>query len=739
MRRLIPFFIVSLLSLFIHSFILFRLPSIEVTKYSHAATLIAEGKLSGERLLDFSPLYLYLNSLLKHLDAPASTLLWMHIVAVAITSGLLFEILKQYFRDPIAIAGTAVFILDRGLLTYTHTFEPEPFVLLFIASSIYLASKRTAMSSLAGGLIFGLGILTRPNFVPVLLAVPFFFKLVCPDSAWKKQTALFLLPALFCLSGLWVRNTHILGYLSTFVMNPGTAFYEGNNPDSWGTSSVYPSVLSQVAQQYTNQPDYNHQLYRDFARKSTGSKLTLPQVNSFWGGKALAYLADHPIRTIKLACIKIFHSFHSYLWHDLSPAFSTEQSLAQKWPLSFPFSFVSALAVLGLIVLASKWKDLLLIYAAFVSQILFMTVIYASSRQRTSILFLFVFFACGALQYLLKSGKRWLPALFVVLLAVSFQIRTDLMREETHLWESIRSSNTLLTEAYRLRQAGKLQDASQKAMQSFVKAPWLTDSRRPANLLLGRADLNPLPHDAEPAEWLDRAVFLLESGSGGDAKSILINLQDLQYSLKRDQYQSSDYHFYLARCALLNHDRSTAVQELTKAIETSPGDPWTLSYLIALTEKENYRSQFSRYFDPIEVSFFLGKAYLHVGDAAKAVDSFQYVTRLLPEFRKAHIYLAAALSDAGRYEEGTNAYRRAIGLGADPVFEEKRILKLFEKLSEQTPTALNHYSYGVVLRQFGHYDKALVQQQLAASLEPSNAEILSERDLLKRVIESLKP
>jgi tetratricopeptide (TPR) repeat protein len=740
MKRFSPFLIVILFSLLIQGFIWIRLPSSRLVKYPHAAELYLKGKLQGERVLDFSPLYLQLNVSLKKLNAHVSILSWIHIVCVALSTGLLFQLLRNHFRLWIAIAGTAVFLIDRNLIVYTHIFEPEPFLLLFIVACTYFATLKTPRAAFAAGVCFGLAILTRPNFVPVFLAIPFHYKFTSEGTMWRKKTLLFLIPALLCVGGIWARNAKILGHFSPFVMNPGTVFYEGNNPNSWGMSAVYPPVLNQLSMRYTKEPDYHHELYREFARRITRSPLGLADINSYWSAKARNFLIDYPQRTMRLTATKILHVFHSFQWHDLSVAYAAERALEDSWFFSVPFALTSALCIAGLWVLRSEWKNYLLFYSIFFSQFLVMAAIYVSARQRTAILFLFVFFACAAIDriFVKKTTHKWILILIAVL-SISLHVRTDMMLEERHLWDSIRQSNVHLSESYRLRNQGRLQEAAIESARALAVAPALIDSRRPANLHFDQRGLvlNSLrfARNVSNAQRMDQALLLMEAGRIQEAQQIFGHLYEIGYNLKRDDYQSSELQFYLAKCAFKREDFQKAVDYLEKAIRSSPGDPSSVAYLSALTGREEYKRQLQRYFDEIDVAYFLGKANLETGKPQEAVRYFQYLTAMLPEFRPGFLYLASAFGESGNYEEAATQYRNAISLGPDPVFFEKTILKTFEELSRQKNTALDSYSYGIALRQFGYFKEALIEQQKALSADAKNPEIAMEIKNLQKVLD----
>jgi tetratricopeptide (TPR) repeat protein len=740
MNRFVQSLLVATLCFVIHALILSRLPAIQLVKYSHAAEMFLSGTLSNERVLDFSPLYLGLHIAIQKLDWPTSIVFWIHLVCGAVSATLLFQLLHRYFGGILSIAGTIIFVLDRSYLGYLNTFEPEALVALFILGVTYCVSMKSSGSALLGGILFGLGILTRPNFLPILLAVPFYYRYNVSGKQWRKLSALFAIPAVLCLGGLWIRNTVTAGYFLPFVMNPGTAFYEGNNPNSWGMSSVYPPVLSRVAtEHFSRQPDYHHQLYRDLARKSTVKALTLQEVNAYWSRKAIRFLKDHPMRSFRLLSVKTLHAFHQYQWHDLAVAYQAEVALRQIWPYSFPFAILSSLAVLGLVVLISDWKRYLIFYAVFFSQILFMLSIYVSARQRISILFLFVFFACGTVHYVWKARKRFILLIPVSLLAILFSVNTDRMREEDHLWKNISASNRHLAESYRLRNASKWTEAAEHSAIALALSPWLYESRRPANLRFGErgyfGSALEFSRGGSPSEELDHALLLLENGNCKNAEIILRDLQEKDFRFKRDHYQSSEPLFYLGLCALKEGRTQEAVTVLQKAIQNSPGDPLSLAFLKALTGRPEYEQQLLKYFDEMDVSFWLGQAHLETDKPDVAVRYFENVVQSLPEFRNGYVYLAASLGKAGHYHEAAMTYRKAIAMNPDPVFLEEHILSIFQHLTHKKPNTINHYSYGVVLRQFGHFQQALEEQRTAFRLDPAKSEIQSEIRNLEKVLE----
>jgi len=727
-----------------YSFVIFYLlPSAQLSKYTSAAQIYLDHSLPRHRIVDFSPIYLYVHVLVRNFFSnPNLIIQWLHIVLTAFSSVLTFQILTKFYGKPVAFAGAIAFVVDRSLIVYTHVFEPESLVVFFSLAFLFFVIRRSIRSSWMAGLCFGLGVLTRPNFLLTALFVPFYYRYRSLEgSKWIRSTMCFFIPFLLCLGGLWIRNTILLGYFSPFVMNPGTAFFEGNNPASSGLSSIYPIVLTEVAREYRDQPDVHHELYRMFSRKIAGKELSVPESNAYWTGKAIRYLRDYPAHALRLVTTKFFHIFHQYQWHDLANAYWNEQALKQSWIPTVPLSLISSMALMGIVLLRRNWKECLLMYALFLCQLVFMLLIYTSARQRVSLLFVMIFFACAALEFVLvnRSQTKSLAALLLLPLVIVFSLQTDWMKEENHLWDRIAQSNRFLSGVYRYRSEGKWNQAAQMSAISLSLAPWLLDSRRPANLpfdphgFLGMALKVFQPDDF--SSRFDLANLYLEAGKSAEAEKILKELIEDRYQLKRDQYQSSEPDYYLGRAMLLRGQKAEAIRMFQTALIRTPGDPWTLSFLFALTTDPQYRDRLFKYFDDIDAQFILGKALLATAKAEEASRCFEYVVRALPEYRPALVYLAAALGEAGKEHEGARRYREAIRMRADPVMLETQILGMFRRLAEQQPrNFFAQYSYGVVLRQFGHFQEALQTQRITLELDPANPDAAREIADLQKIL-----
>ncbi|HCS47655.1 MAG TPA: hypothetical protein DIW61_05140 [Candidatus Aminicenantes bacterium] len=739
--------IVFALAFCLYGFLVFSFFSpYQFHKYVLAARQAIDGALPAERLFDFSPLYLSFHILVqKFLKRPDLFLKLAQVVLASLSASFLFLILRKIVRLPVALIGTAALILNPTLIVLTQAYEPEVLALFLLLGFIFLALRDDWPSHLLSGGLAGLAFLTRPSVLPVLLFVPVYF-LINPSRARTKRlvsAVCFSLPVLLSLFLLLNRSERVTGRVTLLTMNPGTVFYEGNNPLSWGTTSVYPYLVYDLARQYNQTPDVQHELYRRLARLSTGKDLTISEVNGYWMGKAVRFIRDHPRRYWHVLAHKLFHMFHSYDWHDLYNAYWNQKELSRTVVPTIPWGVLSALALLGLITRAPQWRQSLLFYALFAGQAGVMLVFYVSARQRLVLLPAFLVFACAALDFMASQRRRWLFLAAVIPLSAVLVIPTGLMREEDHLWQGVRTSGDHLSEAYRQRKAMDYPEAEIRAALALAAAPWLMDSVRPSDLGFEPAGFagEALAHlkPATRSEMFDQAFLLLEAGRYENAETVWEGLLARGRRFKRDYYQSSAPQYYLARAGIERGDRETARRLLLEGLRSSPGDPSILAALTALTGDARYSRKLFGYLDDISAHLYLGRACLLAGEPEQAADHFAQVADRLPDYRSAQIYLAAAKGLAGEEETAASLYMEAVSVRADPVLLEKPLLGIFKSRSEKSPADVRSlFEYGVLLRQFGHTKDALTVLGRANDLGSSqwSDRVRQEIQIVERIDEA---
>lgn len=715
---------IFLLSFLFYSIITFKLfPTNVAFKYQILAQHYLNNELEQERLLDLSPLYFYVHIIARKISTnPNALILWIQIVLSACSSVFLFHLIHSFFSHLIAFLGVFVFITNRSVILYTGAFEPEPFMIFFILGFLVFSTSPRRNNSFLSGIFLSLSLLTRSNFFPLIVLVPIFLRLnYKPHKKFVRSMILFELPVLIVLSFLLIRNTSITGSFTPFSMNPGYVFFEGNNPNSTGESAIYPPLVNDVKQDFEQQPDVQHIIYRVFARRIKGEDLSIPGINAYWTNKAKNFIVDYPEHFLKLLLTKVNFFFHNFRRHDLSNIYWNDYILQKRLP-TIPYAFISAMALLGMIFSMKTWKKRLLIYTVFLAQFGIMLLTYVSDRQRVVIVAVMIFFAAETLHRAIQSKTyRFMILGSILVLFPFFYMHNDLMKEDTYTWNRYSLANQILQEARQGREDGNWQLASAKNAHALALVPANIENTRltklsfPAKKFREYAlDIALSFQEQDFSALFDLAILYIQTGRLAKAQFLLKRLVDGNYAFNRQYIQSSQPYFYLARISELHNESQEAVTFLEKALHNNPGDPWVLSHIFALTNIPLYKTRISRYFDEIDAEFFLGQAFLDTGRYEEAVKSFCYVVEKLPEYRKGKIYLSIALGAVGKYEQAVKHYLSAIRMRREPIFREQDVLSIFRTVAEKYPkdTETTYY-FGIILQDFGHHEEALnVQKQL---------------------------
>ncbi len=708
----------------------------QFSKYPNAAIQWLNSTVSAERLTDYSPLYLWLHiAAFSLLEEPLRSLLMLHIILLSLTASLLFLILRRYSGMVISLAGAAAFVSGKSLIIYGYILEPEPLMIFFLAAIVFFAERKDMPGSLTAGISVALCLLTRPTFAPLLLIVPLYYWLHRINRRqFLGATAIFLAPVLMVLIFISFRNFSLQKSYSPLSMNAGPRFFDGNNPLAAGTRAAYPPLVTDVANRFVGESDYQYAVYRLFARKASGRDLPVAETDRFWVSKAANYIRDHPGHFLLMTAKRIFYLFHSYRWHDLDPSWLLDKALGRRSLTFMPFALLSALALTGLLLGAGSWRNYFLLYMIFLIQAGFLSIIYATDRQRVSLYPFFILFAAIALSKLKQGGLRKPLAVAVLLiLTLLFSFDSDRMKDDLHIWEGTTQSDAFLEKAVQARTGMDYAGALKYSATSFALWPRSRDHVRLSELPGGSRGLAEaaleelsLVRRNSPSTELDKALLLIEAGQLDRAEAVLTALVKEGRTFLRDGDSLPEPLYHLGRIAFLRGQRALSAEFMLRALGRQPGDPDVLSQLACLTGDSLYTDKVFRYFDDIDALFFLGRACLETGSAEPALSYLTRLNSLLPDNPRIRIYLAAALSAAGRYREAAALYLATAGEDPGTVMLEEHILAAFRRWAGEG-SAESLYWYGIVLRQYGHFPEALLTLQKASSLGyPGAAGALTE-------------
>jgi len=741
-KILIPLIII-LVSLTFHGFFImsYNSDNNSFKKYTSAAELLNGNQLPKERLIDFSPFYLYFHLFINRsgLD-PVTTTIILQMILIALSAMLIYLLSSLFFNGYMGIVASFIFILSREVLVYEKVLEPEAFMIFFLIAFVYFFSlfalkRGNSLKNLfISSLFFSLTLITRANLFILILILPFyiFFKSLKQNSIKKKSflnSAVFLIPIIITVSLLWIRNYSINGSFLPYYQNPGYIMFEGNNPNSTGQSAIYPPLVDEMSVEFKNIPDVHHQIYRDFARKITGKNLSIAEINNFWSGKAKNFIYDHPQRFVKLLITKVYFFFHNYARHDLGNSYKWDKFIGRKFILFFPFYIISILAIIGMFFNIKRLKDMFVLYLVFFTQFGIMLVGYVSSRQRVAVISVIIFFAVSAIFALLKNRKRSILLMLIILVGFFFLgKKNDLMKEEDFLWNVYGKSYNFWVRARVERNNNNIKKAEEFAERAIVETPWLIEDRIPASIPLTKEQFAlkalALNKDSEKLDFSEKynlAILFKEAGRLDESYSIFNSLDKKGYTFKRDFDYSSQPLFCMGTIEEKRGNIKSAVKLYKRALKKSPGSPYSLSKLYVLTGNRIYYNKLLRYFDKFDADYFTGMDFFKAGDYKNAISKLLYVTGKLPEFRKALIYLAVAFSRSGNSITAYGLYYSAMKKRMDPVIFKNDIKKIFKNRVEKEPlNPVAYYYYGIVLEQCGLFSEAKEMLLKGLNLKPGN-------------------
>lgn len=717
-------------------------------KYPSAVEALASGEMSRARILDFSPLYLGVATVADRVsDRPATWMLAMQTVLAALVVALLFVVLARRVELPVALFGAGVMLLlNRDLLVHQSVLEPELLMLTLIAVFLVLvgqpfsappgAGRREMWVPLAVGVVGALAMWTRPNLLPVLALVPLAFWIQAPPPRRAlRMSALFALPVALGLALLMARSAVLVGDPLAPAMSPGTVFFEGNHPLSSGTSAAYPpSVASLAAASSASiEPDAAHRHYREVAAASVDGDLDVRGANAFWQGHATAFLRAEPGFAVRRWLDKLTLALNQRSLHDTVTAWQIDRSLVAP---TFPFALLAGLALVGMLLEARNFRSALLFYALAASQLGLMMVFYVSARQRLAMVPALVYFAAIAVEKIVHpGGRRWAGGLRWALLAllvaacvwlpqaVIDQADDDLVRASA----ALRMGATLRED---VRRDGPARHRA-RVFTWLATRPDAAVDRRPAFMpqdessfaeqmlatveILGEAR----GESRSAPDRFDLAVALFAAGRLDAADRIFAELMDEGYRARRPARPHS-LAYDRARIAFARGDDRAGLALLDRALEVSPGDPFSLALMVAKTGSPESRAALDAYWSRIDADWLVGRAALEAGNGALAIETLERVVEALPSLHEAQLDLAAALARAGRDDQAVARFLEANQKRLEPVLHDPTIPDLFRRWRATDPSAERTIVTAQVLHVYGYMRESL--SLLESVLEDESAD-----------------
>jgi len=402
------------------SIFLFAADPIVFNKYPYFAEQLCKGLDIGERTLDLSPLYLYVNVLFyKIWGANWGGLAVLQILVGSLSCLLTFAIGARLFDRNVGLAATVLLLLYGNLTLIELTLEPEVFVIFFNGLAVLALIEAGSASSsgpplgkwLLAGVLIGLSVITKANgLLLVPGAVAWIWWGAFRRDRRMAATLLLLLGVSLLVVPVTLRNYLKFHDPVLVTADGGKVFFHGNGPSATGIERA--DLANQAfIEEGQSEPDYAHVLFRNTARALSGSPLKPSECSNFWVQKTLEHMRAHSGDAFFLELKKFGFFWSNYEVHDLDSTYRNYVTL-QGWPL-IAFGIIASLGIVGMGLALKRFRRTFLLYWLVLAYLLSVLLFFAASRYRLPAVPFLAIFAAHALLTLLRLARQrsWKPLL----------------------------------------------------------------------------------------------------------------------------------------------------------------------------------------------------------------------------------------------------------------------------------------------------------------------------------------
>lgn len=644
-------------------------------KYLWASDQLAGGADLGARMLDYSPLYLQIHVLARHLTAdPAALLLGVHFALGVGASLLIYVAGRRVGGVATGLVAAALYSLHATVLAYEVTLEPEAVSLFCLAAVVALAAAGTGrLSALLMGLAFGLALSNRPN---AALLAPFLLValLVGPSPAsgparrWPRVALL----GAGALIGLVPMISAIRASSGGFFesMSSGQVFHQGTSTEAKGLGVEYPALFHEMPDTFSRGGDYAHETYRLLAAADLGHSVTPAESDDLWRARAGRFVREYPRQYVRLLVRKLLLLVSGVEVHDVGETASLLDTLRPKPPLAF--GWLAALGLAGAALCLGEPRRHVVPFGILTVYTVSALILFVSSRQRLPMTIPLALLAARGLVLVLQGGdRRMLRAGGFVAVALLVLLLPNLERSTRAGYEASfrarRASEAWYETASVAYRDGRIDAYRSQILRAGALSPPLlqvapsipTEAMVAARDSVGGWYDRSIPEVAGPERAFLSGFFLLETGDAAQALAPLGGLQNHGWF----RQSAAELH---ARAAIQLGRTDEALAALDAVDPPSlPGGALRLAILERTADARlaEERARLEDFHGSTAVLYFTGLAHLRVGNAAAADrDLAQFLARV-PDIPRAIL---------GRAEA-----HRALGdaAGAVALFEAARRLQ----------------------------------------------------------------
>jgi 4-amino-4-deoxy-L-arabinose transferase-like glycosyltransferase len=393
---------------------------------------IARGDWVGQVVFFRAPLYPYflgvLYSLFGH-DYFMARL--VQILLGSISCVMIYLLARTLFDKKIGLV-SGIIMSSYGVLIYFDAELLIPVLIVFLdLLLLWLLVRRVEALSFRdwalAGLVMGFSALARPN---ILIFIPFllFWLWLMTDLKRRRRAvscALIFLLAIICvILPVAVRNYMVGGDIVFISSQAGVNFYIGNAGDADGKIAGPPGGVRHEDSHKDNVWAASERV----AQQAMGRPLKPSQISSYWFGKAMREIGEHPWRYIGLLAKKFYFFWNGHEIESNQSIYTSRQwssllrVLVWKRIFSFPSGLLIPFAGLGFILTGKNWKKHLLLHLFVFSYMLSVVVFFVNFRFRVPVIPILIVYAsyagvwCG--QRVRSREWRTLAAATLVFLGI---------------------------------------------------------------------------------------------------------------------------------------------------------------------------------------------------------------------------------------------------------------------------------------------------------------------------------
>ena len=602
--------------------------------YDEWAQRIVAGAWLGEGVFYQAPLYPYFLAILQSVFGhDLWTIRFIQLILGSLSCGLIYLVGEKLFGR---VAGLAAGLMLAGYApaVFFDALIEKSILDLFLLSCLLFLLIGTNPDEkwskwLGAGIALGLLGLSRENALILLPVVALWIALshsTRPPAVRARWLGLFLAGVLLVLLPVGARNLAVGGEFKLTTSQFGANFFIGNNAAADGT---YGSVRKVIQEVQLEGPDAKR-----LADRAMGRDLTPGEVSDFWFNRALDYIKSRPADWMRLMALKWLT-----VWNAREIEDSDDFYIYQGWSALLTglgsinhFGILAPLAVLGLMLTCSQWRNLWLLYAMILSLAASVAMFYVFGRYRFPLAPLLALFAGVGLTtaVAIYRQKRWrlLSTALIVTLAAGVIVNWPLRG----VAGPGAAGYNNLANAY-LKQ-GKIAEATRTAL----KAVELDSDYGVAHYNLGNL-------------FAQQGKFDLAQRHFEAALRLYPNYADAH----------SNYGQLIAE----RGDIESGMRHFRRAIELNPGVARAhLNLGVVLARQGRFDQAIPALQQAVrlsphapEPSFYLGSVYAAQNLYSEAAEAFRQALRIQPDFAPAHQNLAQLLAMQGKTVEAAQHQR----------------------------------------------------------------------------------